>query len=51
MSSTKRLSKPQGLKIGRDGSKKNIRKRWKWSLGNKKLASRIRPDIESNLCP
>lgn len=23
MSSTKRLSKPQGLKIGRDGSKKN----------------------------
>lgn len=29
---------------------KNIRKlsvRWKWSLGNKKLASRIRPDIES----
>lgn len=30
---------------------KNIRRllrvRWKWSLGNKKLASKIRPDIES----
>lgn len=49
MSSTKRLSKPQGLKIGRDGSKKKKKnqevERWKWSLGNKKLAFRIRPDI------